>query len=254
MRRKALEAVVRAEQQAPPDTVIPLLASDDRFEAWAARRLLERSPADQWRESVLKSDQRRIFIQGALALVIAEPSPENAFAVLERSSQWMADFLSDRDFLDMLRVVQVAMLQGHVAPEQMESLRAQLAEEFPAGDPFMNRELIRLLVYFQDASIMDRYFEYLGSDVSNADKMHVAIYLRFLTAGWTIERKEEWFKFVTQAKDVGRWQRLSAVPGQRRPRFRPTPHARGECPDPAARSRVARCGTRRTLQSPARTG
>ncbi len=34
----------------------------------------------------------------------------------------------------------------------------------------------------------------------SADKMHVAMYLRFLTAGWTIERKEEWFQLVTQAK------------------------------------------------------
>ena len=65
VRRKAMEAVVRAEQQAPPDTVIPLLASDDRFEAWAARRLLEVSPAEQWRDTVLNSDQQRIFIQGA---------------------------------------------------------------------------------------------------------------------------------------------------------------------------------------------
>jgi glucose/arabinose dehydrogenase len=200
VRRKAMEAVVRAEQQAPPDTVIPLLASDDRFEAWAARRLLEVSPAEQWRDTVLNSDQQRIFVQGALALLIAQPSPENAFAVLERGSKLMTDFVSDRDFIDMLRVMQVAMLRGQIAPERMETLRTQLAEEFPAGDPIMNRELIRLLVYLQDSSIMDRYFEYLDSDASNPDKMHMAMYLRFLPAGWTIERKEEWFKLVTQAK------------------------------------------------------
>ena len=201
VRRKAMEAVVRAEQQAPPDTVIPLLASDDRFEAWAARRLLEVSPADQWRDAVLKSDQQRIFIQGALALLIAEPSPENAFAVLERSSQLHGRFR------------QRSGLRRHAAascrwpcyratsrPSKWILCAHNCAEEFPAGDPLMNRELIRLLVYLQDASIMDRYFEYLNSDVSHPDKMHVAMYLRFLTTGWTIERKEEWFQFVTQAK------------------------------------------------------
>ena len=98
----------------------------------------------------------------------------------------MADFVSDRDFVDMLRVMQVAMIQGHIVPAQLDTLGAQLAEEFPAGDPIMNRELIRLLVYLQDTSSMDRYFEYLASDASHPDKMHVAMYLRYLTGGWTI--------------------------------------------------------------------
>ncbi|MHB8972936.1 MAG: DUF7133 domain-containing protein [Pirellulaceae bacterium] len=209
VRRKALEAVVRAKQQAPPDTVIPLLASDDRFEAWAARRVLELSPSAQWRDTILNATNHRIFIQGTLALMIAQPSAENAFAVLERTSQLMTDFVSDRDYLDMLRVMQVAMLQGHVAPEQLTTLRTQLAEEFPAGDPLMNRELIRLLVYLQESSIMDRYFEYLHSEVSNPDKIHVAMYLRFLVAGWTIDRKEEYFRLLTEAK---KWEGGSGYP------------------------------------------
>ncbi len=209
VRRKALEAIVRAGQQAPAGTVIPLLASDDRCEAWAARRVLEWSPVEQWRDAVLESEQPRIFIQGALALMIAQPSAEDAFAVLERSSQFLADFLSDRDFVDMLRLMQVAMLQGDVAPEEMQTLGAQLAEEFPADNLIMNRELIRLLVYLQEGSIMDRYFEYLDSDVPGPDRMHVAMHLRFLTAGWTLERKEAWFEFVTQAKS---WDGGSGYP------------------------------------------
>lgn len=200
VRRRALEAVVRAQQEAPPGIVLPLLASDDRFEAWAARRLLERSPVDQWRDDVLKTDQHRIFIQGSLALLIAQPSPEDADAVLQRSRELMSGFVSDRDFVDMLRLMQVAILQGKVEPDQLAALRPQLAEEFPASDPIMNRELIRLLVYLQDDSILDRYLEYLHSDVSNPDKMHVAMHLRFLNSGWTLERKEEWFKFIAEAK------------------------------------------------------
>ena len=112
VRRKAMEALARAEQTAPPDIVIPMLASDDRFEAWAARRLLELSPPDQWRAKILSAESHRIFIQGALALLIAEPSEENALAVIERASELMTGFVSDRDFIDMLRVMQVAMLQG----------------------------------------------------------------------------------------------------------------------------------------------
>ena len=60
--------------------------------------------------------------------------PEEQYAVIERISELMSGFVSDRDFLDMLRILQVAILQGEVQPEELTSLRGQLAEEFPAGD------------------------------------------------------------------------------------------------------------------------
>ena len=131
VRRKALEAMVRAQQPAPPDTILPLLTSDDRSEAWAARRLLELSPPEQWRDNVLTSTNHRLFIQGALALLIAQPSAENAFAALERASQLMTDFVSDRDFLDMLRVMQVAILQGHIAPERLAHAAVPIGRGIP---------------------------------------------------------------------------------------------------------------------------
>ncbi|MCU0961076.1 MAG: HEAT repeat domain-containing protein [Pirellulaceae bacterium] len=209
VRRKAIEALARTRQPAPPDLIVPLLASDDRVEAWAARRLLEISPTDQWRDAVLTADNQRIVIQGALALLIAEPTPEHALLVLDRSSRLMNEFVSDRDFVDLLRVIQVALMQGKIAPDQVDALRVQLAEEFPAGDPLMNRELIRLLVYMQEGSIMDRYFEYLNSDASHPDKAHVAMYLRFLATGWTMDHKEQLFRILNEAKS---WDGGSSYP------------------------------------------
>ncbi len=200
VRRKALEALARAEQAAPPDALIPLLASDDRFESWAARRLLELSPSEQWRAKVLSAENHRIFIQGTLALLIAQPSEENAMAVIGRIRELMAEFVSDRDFVDMLRIMQVAILQGNIAPDQLAELGEQLADEFPAGDAIMNRELIRLLVYQQSSSIMDRYFDYLTGEAANPDKVHLAMYMRFLQNGWTTQRKMELFKILAQAK------------------------------------------------------
>ena len=209
VRRKAMEAVVRAQQSAPAEIVVPLLASTERAEVWAARRLLERIPTEQWRATVLASTNHRTFIQGSLALMIAEPSSANAFAVLERASELMNGFVSDRDFLDILRVLQVSILQGTVPPEQLASLRLQLSEEFPAGNALMNRELIRLLTYMQESSIMDRYFEYLHSDAPHPDRVHVAMHLRYLTAGWTSERKEEYLRLLTEAKT---WEGGSGYP------------------------------------------
>ncbi len=52
VRRKAAEGLVRGRQTASLERLAPMLASLDRFESWAARRLLERLPPAQWREDV----------------------------------------------------------------------------------------------------------------------------------------------------------------------------------------------------------
>ena len=115
VRRKALEALVRAEQAAPPEMLLALLPTGDRFEAWAARRLLERIPPDTWRAMVLSADNHGVFNQGSLALLIAEPTEKNATDVVERAGRLMREFINDRDFIDLLRVLQMAIGQG-VAP------------------------------------------------------------------------------------------------------------------------------------------
>jgi putative heme-binding domain-containing protein len=209
VRRKALEALVRSERTAPPETVLALLPTDDRFEAWSARRLLERIPADTWRELLFSADNHRVFNRGSLALLIAEPTEENATDVVENAGRLMREFISDRDFVDLLRVLQVAIGQGDLRPEQLAPLRDQLAEEFPAGDPVMNRELIRLLVFLQDSSVLDRCFDYLNSDVANAEKAHMAMYLRFLESGWTIEHKQKLLSVFAEAKA---WEGGSSYP------------------------------------------
>lgn len=209
VRRRAMEALVRAEQTGPPDIVIPILASDDRFEAWAARRLLERSPVDQWRPEILSAASHRVFVQGAMALLIAEPNRENAVAVIDRIRELMTGFVSDRDFIDMLRVTQVAIMQGDIPPEELTPLREQLAQEFPAGHDLMNRELVRLLVHLQCSSIMERYLTYLYADVPKPERMHLGMYLRFLESGWTTEQKMKLFHFLAEAKQ---WDGGSSYP------------------------------------------
>jgi putative heme-binding domain-containing protein len=199
VRRKACEALARRGQAPPLEKLLPLLASDDRFEAWAARRLLERMPPEQWRDRVLHTDHQRLLVQGGLALMIAHPSRDHALAVLEQLSQAMNGFVSDREFRDMLRLMQVALVRGRIQPEEVPGLKRQLAEEFPSGDSFMNRELIRLLAFFQESSILDRYLEYLASDAPESDRLHVALHLRFLEDGWTPAQRLALLRFYELA-------------------------------------------------------
>ena len=74
VRRRAAEALVRSGQTAPLPRLERMLASADRFESWAARVLLERSPAASWREDVLASSDHRVFLQGGMALMLGSPT------------------------------------------------------------------------------------------------------------------------------------------------------------------------------------
>ncbi len=205
VRRKACEALVRSGQTAPVDKLSELLKSDDPFEAWAARRLLVQTPADGWRDRVLASDHHRLVLHGSLALLMADPSKENAVAVAQRIEQLMNGFVSDRDFVDMLRVLQVAIIRGKLTAEDVPSLHGLLAEEFPSSDDMMNRELVRLLAYLQTSSIIDRYLEYLESnDVADLEKLHLALHLRFIEDGWTAAQRIRLLEFYEKAqKRVG---------------------------------------------------
>jgi putative heme-binding domain-containing protein len=199
VRRKACEALARADQAPPLDKVLTLLTSDDRFEAWAARRILERMNVDDWRDRMLAAKNHRVLIEGGLALMITQPSRENALAVLEQVSKAMGTFVSDRDFIDLLRVVEVSLSRSNVPPEELPGLRRQLADEFPSGDSLMNRELSRLLAYLQESSIIDRYLAYLRSDAPEADRLHLAMHLRFLESGWTPAQRLEVLAFYEDA-------------------------------------------------------
>ncbi|HEY2413610.1 MAG TPA: HEAT repeat domain-containing protein [Pirellulaceae bacterium] len=199
VRRKACEALGRADQAPPLDKVLTLLASDDRFEAWAARRILERMPVEDWRERVLQAKNQRLLVQGGLALMISHPTRENALAVLEQVSRTMSSFVSDRDFLDITRLVQVTLARGKIVGDDIPALKRQLADEFPSGDSLMNRELIRVLACLQEDTLIDRYLAYLKSDAPELDRLHAAMYLRFVNDGWTPDQRIDLLAFYEEA-------------------------------------------------------
>jgi putative heme-binding domain-containing protein len=201
VRRKAAESLVRAGQTVPAEKVLALLSSDDRHEAWAARRLLERIDPAEWRATVLATGDQRLFIEGSLALLIAHPSRETALSVVERCGKLMEGFISDRNFVDMLRLMQVALHRGQLAAADVPALRTKLENEFPSGDAIMNRELARLLVYLQVNTIHDRYLAYLKSDAAEAEKLHLAMHLRFLPDGMTQDQKRDVLAFYETVQD-----------------------------------------------------
>jgi len=135
-------------------------------------------------------------------LVIARPDRETALEVLQALTDAMGDFVSDRDFVDMIRVMQVALHRANLTSDDVPGLKAQLKEEFPAGDSHINRELIRLLVYLQESSVIDRYLDYLKSDAPEIDRAHVGLHLRYLKEGWTPDQRLALLEFYETAQQM----------------------------------------------------
>ncbi len=138
IQRIACEALVRAGLPMPAEPLIKLLNSDDRHVAWAARRALEQLPPESWRNAVLKSSDTRVFLQGSLGLMVLN-DVASVRPVLTRCGRLMQGYVSDPDFLNLLRLLQVALLRGGVTGDDVADLREQLAKEYPSRNAHESR-------------------------------------------------------------------------------------------------------------------
>ncbi len=201
VRRRACEALAQGGYELPIAKLIALLGSDDRYVAWAAAKALQQAPADTWQETVLASKNQRVVLVGATALLGADPSAETCQAVLARMQEMMQTFVSDADFIDLLRVCQLALHRGEIKPADVPEFVAQISAEFPAGDATMNRELVRILAYLESTSVADRFLKHFNSDISTTDKLHMAMYAPHLVAGWSRDQRFEMLDYYAAARN-----------------------------------------------------
>jgi putative heme-binding domain-containing protein len=194
VRRVACEAVAHRDDAVPTSALIDLLADRDRFVAFAARRALEKRAAAEWQEQVLTSNDPRTFLQGATGLLVAHPSPEIARQIVTRCQEMMRGEvqeqgmkrgqLSDPAFLDLLRVVQLALVRGPIPAADVPSLSQQMMREYPTRHAMMNRELVRLLAYLQPPEAAHGFAQQLESDIPDVEKLQIAAYAPRITQGW----------------------------------------------------------------------
>ena len=203
VRRITCESHLRKGITPDIQKLIPLLKSLDRTESLVARRLLEQTPAAVWEQELLDFDDTRVFIQGSMALMTADPSLERAYRILAKASQIMDGFINDVDFVDLLRTIQLAVMRGEVDHSRVPGLISRIGNEFPSGSSLINQELSRLMAYLKIGNLNGRIEEYLQSaEVPLVDRVHVAMYLQTVGSGLTDELRLGIIECLETARDA----------------------------------------------------
>ena len=204
VQRAACESLLRCAELPASERLLPkltpLLASSDRRLAWSARRVLERLPAQAWSSTLLSHSDQRVQLQAGLALAIAEPTKKNGQAILQMSREMLAGFVSDRNFVDLLRLMQVTLHRCELSTEELANLSADLVAEFPVAEPVLNRELFRLLTYLNATEVVPAAIGLLQSDAELSERMHIAMHLTSFKHTWTAAERYAIVKFFEETQ------------------------------------------------------
>ena len=212
VRRTACEAIAHRAVDQPVDDLVRLLGDSDRFVAFAARKALERTPVDKWQDRVMTATTARTFLQGGAGLLAAAPSKEVATAIVEGCETMLRDNIDQIDrapspaqiaeFRDTLRVIQLALIRGEIAPADVPTLGAEVLKKYPTGDALANRELVRLLAYLQPPEAAEVLAKQLESDIPVDEKLHIAAYAARLNTGWNTDQKLAMLRYFEAARSV----------------------------------------------------
>lgn len=203
VRRHACEAFLRLGQQPSVEKILQQFKENDRSLSTPARQLLARIPPTEWTDSVLTAENKSIFVNGAIALLAAAPELDHSYKILAKSAEFMKGYLSDPEFNDLLRVVQLALVRGSVNPQDIPAFVSQISAEFPTQLHLLNEELIRILAYLKSNQTDGRYVEYLKTSADPAEtKILVAMYLAKMASVLDDETRLETMAFLNRAQQT----------------------------------------------------
>jgi len=209
VQRRACEAFVRAglSTEMKPgkeaEGFLQLLDSRDQFVRTAARVALMRVQPEAWVDKVLHDDivkRPNGAVNGLLLLTQSAAYADHHGAVYDKLVEYAGQELSDDIQLDLLRVIQMAVIRGgglDGAPAgAIESLQRELLPKFPNKDWRVNRELQVTLAGLQTTAAIDPMLTSLEATENQQEQVHTAYALRAIRNGWTKEQRDRmvgWF-------------------------------------------------------------
>ena len=201
VRIAASESIVRLGVACLPAELKPLLTSSLREERFAGRLALALIPNDSWKDDFLGDNSTRLAVNSGLALMASQPTNQNAILVADTLTRLSKGFVSDADFVDLLRVLQVALHLSSIDPNSLGSIQELVQKEFPAGNSAINCELIRLATHVQ-CDIVPQAIVYLQSDVPMPERMLISMHLPMIPHDWTSVERMSVLQFLETAQQA----------------------------------------------------
>lgn len=203
VQRIACHAFVRARQMPPVDKLLLLLGESPRTVRWTAMRTLQSVPQKFWADKVLSSTSSGTVIWGSVGLLAIKPEDKLVARTFQRGRELMQGYVSDEDFISLLRLFELCLQSAEYDPEFLASFGSQVANEYPAGDIRMNRELIRLLAHLKNTEAFDRMMQELVDEKNpETERIHLGLHLRYFKEGWSSETKRAVLNFYEKMRLV----------------------------------------------------
>jgi putative heme-binding domain-containing protein len=199
--RAARRVIERNHGLGTPSAFWSELGSQDRFLAHAARTTLEQSPVADWAERALAEENPRVALQALIALARVAPGDYGA-RLLARLDSLEVESWSSQFALPFVRLFGLVYIRvGAPDPQTAARHAAKWEGHFPSGDPRLDRELCRLLVFLNSPRAAEQGLLLLEAAEAAGDQetqIHYAYCLSNLSAGWTQPLRRRYFRWLSQ--------------------------------------------------------
>jgi putative membrane-bound dehydrogenase-like protein len=211
VQRRACEAFIHSGQQPPVDSILKLLASEDRWLRFSARLALERIPQDRWLERALGSSDPHVVMEALLASYRLDRRGA-APRILAETAKILAQAaakLSPEIKMAALRLTQLALLQGtrNAASDQIGH---DLLGAFPTGQTEFDAETARILAVLNLAPAAEKIMHLVETSPDHGVQLHYALTLRYLNDGWTFDLKRRLLAWYEGTRD---WEGGNSLTG-----------------------------------------
>ena len=232
--RQKLETYHKGPKAGAVDAAWPELKHPDRFVRYAARIAIEHQPVKEWQDKVFNEKNPEAMVQGMIALARHGNASQR-----DRMFKTMMDVkyegLTAAEQVDLLRAFELTLARfGKPQGGLQSQVASYLEPHYPAKTDVLNQSLSKTLAYLNEPKVVGKTLALLksdegenasvmantatdaadlilrnpqyGMDIANtlknmplAQHTYYGIVLDDVSAGWTPELRDDYFKWFYQA-------------------------------------------------------
>lgn len=226
-KRLQLEQWHRADAPPAIKFIWPELGSDDRFIRYAARVALEFQPVDSYAEKAFNESDPQTKLSAIIAWA-RKGSPNDLPKALGSLLELPVSKLNKQQTLGLLRAYSLCFIrQGKPSDDLRQSIISHINGINLQSDRDLQTEWVKLNVYLDSPDVVTRALSFIGdsqkqvvpewekvvarnagyggtiskmlSNMPPSDKIEIALQLRNVQYGWTLDQRKQYFDFLAKA-------------------------------------------------------